>query len=84
METCDRAPAGWWCSRTPGHDGPCAARPTTWDKAGRDLAVRVWLDECAGRTHWYTRKWWKVSWLRDAYERGYTHGWLDAKEGYER
>jgi hypothetical protein len=26
-DPCDRAPAGWWCSRTPGHDGPCAARP---------------------------------------------------------
>lgn len=20
-------PPGWWCSRTPGHEGPCAARP---------------------------------------------------------
>lgn len=25
---CDKAPDGWWCSRTKGHDGPCAARPT--------------------------------------------------------
>jgi hypothetical protein len=23
---CDLAPAGWWCSREPGHEGPCAAR----------------------------------------------------------
>lgn len=23
---CDRPPTGWWCSREPGHEGPCAAR----------------------------------------------------------
>lgn len=22
-----RSPAGWWCSRDIGHDGPCAAAP---------------------------------------------------------
>jgi len=26
---CSVAPAGWWCSREPGHDGPCAAHPET-------------------------------------------------------
>ena len=25
---CDVPPPGWWCSRSKGHDGPCAARPT--------------------------------------------------------
>jgi hypothetical protein len=25
--TCDVPPPGWWCSRTGGHDGPCAAHP---------------------------------------------------------
>lgn len=25
-EMCDHPPYGWWCSRTPGHEGPCAAR----------------------------------------------------------
>jgi hypothetical protein len=24
---CASPPRGWWCSRPPGHDGPCAARP---------------------------------------------------------
>lgn len=24
---CEVPPPGWWCSREPGHDGPCAARP---------------------------------------------------------
>lgn len=24
---CEVPPEGWWCSRTAGHDGPCAARP---------------------------------------------------------
>ena len=26
---CERPPEGWWCSRRSGHDGPCAARPTS-------------------------------------------------------
>lgn len=25
--TCEVPPPGWWCSRTGGHDGPCAAHP---------------------------------------------------------
>jgi hypothetical protein len=25
--SCREAPAGWWCSRHAGHDGPCAAWP---------------------------------------------------------
>lgn len=25
---CTRPPAGWSCSRNPGHEGPCAATPT--------------------------------------------------------
>lgn len=24
---CAVPPPGWWCSREPGHEGPCAARP---------------------------------------------------------
>lgn len=28
-ERCVVPPPGWWCSREAGHDGPCAARPTT-------------------------------------------------------
>jgi hypothetical protein len=24
---CKVPPPGWWCSRDPGHEGPCAARP---------------------------------------------------------
>lgn len=23
---CATPPVGWWCSRSPGHEGPCAAR----------------------------------------------------------
>ena len=30
-DECDKPPAGWWCSRERGHNGPCAARPTTGD-----------------------------------------------------
>ena len=29
MIACKRPPAGWWCSRGEGHEGPCAARETT-------------------------------------------------------
>ena len=25
-ERCSVPPCGWWCSREPGHEGPCAAR----------------------------------------------------------
>lgn len=31
---CSRPPAGWWCSRTADHDGPCAARPFEAHVAG--------------------------------------------------
>lgn len=24
---CTIPPAGWYCTRTPGHEGPCAAHP---------------------------------------------------------
>lgn len=24
---CNVPPTGWWCSREPNHEGPCAARP---------------------------------------------------------
>lgn len=27
MTRCEIPPAGWWCSRERGHEGPCAARP---------------------------------------------------------
>lgn len=26
---CQVPPAGWWCSREPGHPGPCAAYPNS-------------------------------------------------------
>lgn len=25
-QNCRRGTIGWWCSREPGHEGPCAAR----------------------------------------------------------
>lgn len=27
VQRCTRPPAGWYCTREPGHDGPCPARP---------------------------------------------------------
>lgn len=35
--TCPQPPEGWWCSRTVGHDGPCAAREFPLTK--EDLVV---------------------------------------------
>jgi hypothetical protein len=29
LRECTVPPEGWWCSREPGHEGPCAARPTS-------------------------------------------------------
>jgi len=31
LRDCRLAPRGWWCSRTAGHRGPCAARPCWWN-----------------------------------------------------
>lgn len=31
-------PEGWWCSREPGHDGPCAARLKVACVCGQPLA----------------------------------------------
>src|ERR1700761_5467753 len=28
---CELAPRGWYCTRIPLHDGPCAARPRGWN-----------------------------------------------------
>jgi hypothetical protein len=35
---CDKARFGWWCSRKPGHAGPCAAKPRWWN-----IRWRLWL-----------------------------------------
>ena len=41
-KTCDKPPAGWTCSRTPGHDGPCAAAPAVdAPEAERDAAFEA-------------------------------------------
>ena len=55
---CQVPPEGWWCSREPGHDGPCAARidPET-DKAGG---------------LWYSR-WWGAMERVEALERELAH-----------
>lgn len=44
MSKCTIPPAGWECSRTAGHDGPCAARKSA-DQAFRDQ-VMVELAYC--------------------------------------
>ena len=36
-EMCHAPPPGWWCSRHPGHEGPCAARSAKPQKG--DLVV---------------------------------------------
>jgi hypothetical protein len=42
---CDKAPLGWYCTRKPGHDGPCAAWP--YDTSlipGRHVVTRGWTN----------------------------------------
>jgi hypothetical protein len=31
-DRCRRPPRGWYCTRNPFHDGPCAAWPTRWTR----------------------------------------------------
>ncbi len=38
---CEVPPQGWWCSREPGHDGPCAARPSMEPDVERAAVRRV-------------------------------------------
>lgn len=39
---CRVPPEGWWCSREKGHEGPCAARPTSQGDPLVDL-IRNWM-----------------------------------------
>ena len=39
---CDKPPAGWTCSRAPGHDGPCAAAPAAPAGDASDPALPSW------------------------------------------
>jgi hypothetical protein len=48
MIACTLPPPGWSCSREPGHDGPCAARPIE-DETGWMIERQI-----AGRAHWWT------------------------------
>jgi hypothetical protein len=43
MITCQKPTAGWACSRTAGHDGPCAARPTKWITLKNRLRCVYWM-----------------------------------------
>jgi hypothetical protein len=36
LGACTRPPEGWSCSREPGHEGPCAARPIRLSKPGHE------------------------------------------------
>jgi hypothetical protein len=50
---CERPPEGWRCTRTPGHDGPCAAVPVAGfatDDLDRPSHGQVWLDKESGFT----------------------------------
>lgn len=51
---CSVPPEGWWCSRQPGHEGPCATRPVG---EGNDAQVRV-SELVAPREY----RGWSISW----------------------
>jgi hypothetical protein len=38
-QMCQLPPDGWWCSREPGHEGPCAARPIQPNRDAEWLAI---------------------------------------------
>lgn len=56
--------------------------PTGWDRKSRDLAVRIWLDDSTRQLKrgklW--GRWLVAVLLRDVYERGYNHGYIDRGE----
>ena len=43
MERCKLPPSGWYCTRDPGHDGPCAAYAST--------AYSGWASPTLGRVY---------------------------------
>lgn len=45
QEKCDRAPEGWQCTRTKGHEGPCAAQK-------EKSLLLISLDNITGNTEW--------------------------------
>ena len=40
-QRCERPPAGWQCTRDPGHDGPCAAVPSIVERLLRASSEEV-------------------------------------------
>lgn len=48
---CTLPPEGWWCSRTPGHEGPCAARPMDEPWEGDLTAEEEALIDAAWEKH---------------------------------
>ncbi|WP_157811187.1 hypothetical protein [Microbacterium lacus] len=49
-EFCAIPPEGWWCSRDPNHDGPCAAREK---QRWRDSQGDTWFVGSDGLMHSY-------------------------------
>ena len=57
-DACTVPPAGWFCTRTKGHDGPCAALPDERARAAAETSGSGWVPgtpcaSCGSRdTHW--------------------------------
>jgi len=51
MTECTLPPSGWRCTREAGHDGPCAAVPSSPEQGGEGAAaallrtIRSWCDD---------------------------------------
>ena len=61
MDTCDKPPAGWRCTREPDHAGPCAAVPVDAIHptiAAEIVAMAVTLARCTGKAHRNPRQLW--------------------------
>lgn len=50
---CEVPPEGWYCTRRPGHDGPCAALPTEQPTTERVALERIRL---------HGSPWWRDEW----------------------
>lgn len=42
---CDIAPSGWFCTREKGHEGPCAAHPTSDALSGKSYSFKTYKQE---------------------------------------
>lgn len=71
VEKCDLPPAGWWCKRDKGHEGPCSAIPEPRTRAG---IAHDPIQEFFRRHHQYLEEGQEYTYAELAYTR--QTGWM--------